>query len=83
MMWWHHGAWGAGAWFGAGLMMLVFWAVVIGGIVLLVRSLTARGGSSENRPPADEARRILDERFARGEITEEEYLRRGKLIASP
>lgn len=55
------------------LMMLVFWGLVVTGIVLLVRSLAG------NRPhPArpDEAEWILRERFARGEMNEEEFHRR-------
>lgn len=45
----------------AGLMLLVY------GVVRLVA-----GGSG----PASSAQRILDERYARGEIDEEEYRRR-------
>ncbi len=88
MMWWHHGAWGAGDWVAASLLMLLFWAVVVAGVVLLVRSLTARGGPGGNVQPgseqesADSARRMLDERFARGELTEEEYTRRRNLLGS-
>ncbi|MEW6045829.1 MAG: SHOCT domain-containing protein [Bacillota bacterium] len=53
--------------------MLLFWALVIGGIVWLVRLVTAGGGGA----PAERsrARAIIEERFARGEISEEEFRR--------
>jgi putative membrane protein len=83
---WHGGEWGLGAWLVMSLLMLIFWAVVIGAVVLLVRSL---GGHHEPRdsdrsqglqPPVDQARRILDERFARGELTEDEYTHRRDVL---
>ncbi|WP_231921216.1 SHOCT domain-containing protein [Micromonospora auratinigra] len=47
--------------------------VVLAGLVWLVFRLT-EGGRAGFAPSA--ARRILDERYARGEIDEEEYRRR-------
>lgn len=63
---------GAGWWMA--LWMLGFWALIIAGIALAVRVL--RG--PETRSPGDlsSAHRILDERFARGEIDEQELERR-------
>lgn len=64
-----------GAWpamFMMGLFMLVFLAA---GFLLLRWLLTSlRGPSSQG------ALRILEERFARGEINEEEYLSRRRLL---
>lgn len=70
-MWWHHdgGWWG---WFGMGLSMVVFWGLVIAAIVWAVR---ATRGDSGSITPQRSARDILDERFARGEISEDEYRR--------
>ena len=67
-------------WFGGGMMVL-FWAAVIFGIVALIRypgwggqrSGGQRGGES---PELAAPERLLAERFARGEIDEEEYQRR-------
>jgi putative membrane protein len=77
MMFWYGGGW---AWWQAGLMwlaMIAFWGVVIWAVYALVTGIsrrpdeTARGG----RAQPGEARRILDERLARGEIDTEEYQR--------
>jgi putative membrane protein len=57
--------------FGYGwIVMLLFWVVVIGGIVWAVTRLSPTGNG-----PSPDARRILDERFARGEIDRDEYRR--------
>jgi putative membrane protein len=77
MMFWYGAGW---AWWQAGLMwlaMIAFWALLIWAIYALVTGITRRPG----QPPADEqrrpgdARQILDERLARGEIDAEEYQR--------
>ncbi len=66
----HHGWW---MWGPAGavmmLMMLVFWAVVITGLVAGIRWLARQG--RQQRP--DRALDILRERYARGEINKEEF----------
>ncbi|HZC99653.1 MAG TPA: SHOCT domain-containing protein [Actinomycetes bacterium] len=71
MMW----GWNGWSWWGWTLMtlsMLVFWGLVIWGIVALFRR-TGDGRAEQERPDPE---RILAERFARGEIDEEEYHRR-------
>lgn len=58
--------------FGLGwLWMLLFWALVIGVIVWAVTRLSP--GSRDASDSAGGARRILDERFARGEIDADDY----------
>lgn len=60
--------WMMGGW----IMMLVFWAVVIIGIVALVRYVSDRGGTA--RPEKSEAALdILRRRYAAGEITKEQF----------
>ncbi|MEX0806926.1 MAG: SHOCT domain-containing protein [Candidatus Binatia bacterium] len=59
------GAWGIGMMF----MMLVFWILVIVGLVLGVRWLMSEG--KERR--SDSALEILRQRYARGEINKEEF----------
>lgn len=75
MYWYGHGMSGWGYAIGA-ISMVLFWGAVIFGIVALVRYL-GRGGTHAGepvRPPSPE--RLLAERFARGEIDEDEYQRR-------
>ena len=68
MMWGMWGAWGIGMM----LRMLVFWGVVIAGIVLGIRWLASQGGAARR----DSALDILRQRYARGEIDREEFLAR-------
>ena len=74
MMW----GWGFGSMWLGGLLMALFWIAVIVAVVWLVHSMG-------NRPPTTDdgssARRILDERFASGEITEDEYQRRRQAMS--
>ncbi|UCF31517.1 MAG: SHOCT domain-containing protein [bacterium] len=65
-----HGWWGMG-WFG-GIGMLLFWVVIVVLIVLVVRSMTG-GGVSSSQPGARDPMDILKERYARGEISTEEF----------
>ena len=62
-MWW--GAWG----FGMMLVMLLFWILVIAGIVVGIRWLLNQG----KEPRSDSALEILRQRYARGEIDKNEF----------
>ena len=76
MMWFgdHMSGWGYAL---MGIGTLLFWGLIITGIVVLVRYLARSeqhaGGRLAGRPTAEQ---VLAERFARGEIDEEEYRRR-------
>jgi putative membrane protein len=72
--WYHHGMDGWG-WFTMSIGMLLFWTVLITVGVLLYRAL-GRGSDRPSTPAATSPERLLAERFARGEIDEEEYRRR-------
>lgn len=63
------------------IWMVVVWAAVIGGVIWAVTQLSARNGTP-GRSDHSDARRILDERFARGEIDEDEYRRRRDELSS-
>lgn len=65
-MWGMWGAWGVVMM----LMMLVFWGAVIVGIVLAIRWLVNQGKEAR---PADAALDILRQRYARGDISKEEF----------
>ena len=64
--------WGDGYGMTGGLMMVLFWGVIIGIIVLVVRGLSGRSAPG-NTPTAQD---ILRDRYARGEIDEDEFERR-------
>jgi putative membrane protein len=71
MMYWGHGMSGWG-YLAMALSTVAFWGVLITGIVLLARYLG--GGYRASRPPTTvDPQQILAERFARGEIDEQEY----------
>lgn len=62
-----------GSWDGFGVLgwlsMLVFWILLILGVIALIRYLAKSGSSKENKTPLD----ILKERYARGEINKKEF----------
>ncbi|MBY6203215.1 SHOCT domain-containing protein [Maritalea mobilis] len=70
--------WGSGYGIVGGLMMLLFWGVVIVAVVLAVKWFTDKqvGGNRKRR----DAIEILRERFADAEIDEEEFERRKKAL---
>ena len=73
MMWWPYGYGSGWGWMiGGWIMMLVFWAVVIIGIVALVRFLSDRGGTVRPETPATPLE-ILRRRYAAGELTKEQF----------
>ena len=85
------GGWGVGNWLLMGFGMLLFWALVVAGIVWLVRDTSAErrtsgaGGVSLDKPtgpPSPAARDLLDERYSRGEISDEEYRARRDTLAA-
>ncbi|MFF2511282.1 SHOCT domain-containing protein [Streptomyces sp. NPDC058086] len=90
MMWYDGGwGWGWGGWFFMAIFMVLFWALVIAGIVALVRYLTGSRHGHQAGPPSSSgepgwgsrrAEELLAERFARGEIDEDEYKRRLALL---
>jgi putative membrane protein len=63
--------WGFGGWWGMGfgpVFMVLFWVLVIVGVVALIRSLQSRP-DARDKTPAE----IVQERYARGEINREEF----------
>ncbi|ALV38568.1 hypothetical protein AS200_14845 [Streptomyces sp. CdTB01] len=85
MIWYDHNMSGWG-WFGAGLGMIAFWALIITAFVVIYRALTRPGDRIDTPPWAPPApsspEQLLAERFARGEIDEEEYQRRLRVLHS-
>lgn len=65
-MHWDYG-WGMG--FGW-IFMILFWVLVILGVVYLIKMIAGGAGKEEKR---DTALDILKQRYAKGEITKEEF----------
>lgn len=54
--------------------MLVFWGLVIWAIIALVKAVSDKGNSSpDSRKEEDHALKISRERYAKGEITREQF----------
>jgi len=69
MMWGGPDGWGWG-WIGLGILhMGLFWILVILGIVVLVKWLSSSGASGRGSRALD----ILKERYAKGELTREQF----------
>jgi len=61
---------GYGMGYGFGILGLIFWILVIIGLVLLIKYLWESGGAKREQESALE---ILKKRYARGEISKEEF----------
>jgi len=55
-----------------GFFMILFWGLIIFGIVIIIKWMAGKSGSNEPAKPKT-ALGILQERYARGEIDEQEY----------
>lgn len=74
--------WGMG-WFG-GILMIVFWVLIIVGLIFLIKWLvqSTKGDSSPGRSRPPSAIDILKERYARGEIDKQEYEEKKRDLSS-
>ncbi|MBI3913394.1 MAG: SHOCT domain-containing protein [Chloroflexi bacterium] len=73
---------GGGAMLFGGLLMLVFWALIIGGVVWLAVTLSrggqfSLGAGSANQKPLE----ILQARYAKGEINKDQFEEMKKTLA--
>jgi len=62
------------------ILIVIFWVVIVWAIVSLVRRAGMRGGyyGRFHEPEGNSALKILDERYAKGEINKEEYEQKKK-----
>ncbi|GHE42821.1 hypothetical protein GCM10017673_51330 [Streptosporangium violaceochromogenes] len=90
MMWGYGMGWAY--WLGMGVTMVLLWGLIIVGILALVRHFGGPRDTGRPQPPTgepvhpnrpdrpDRPEEILAERFARGEIDDEEYRRRLEVL---
>ncbi len=76
MMYWD-GSWSWWAWLVMSFSMVAFWGLVIWAVVALFRRF------DRDRPERGDPEAILAERFAAGQIDEEEYRRRLEVLRGP
>lgn len=77
MMGWYNDGMGWGGWILMTLVMVAFWALVVVAVVALFRGTQRSGGPTVDRR---DPMQVLDERFARGEIDEDEYHARSSVL---
>lgn len=71
---WHDGDVGVGWWIVMMLGMVIFWGLLIAGVVWLLR------GAGQSKPAPESPLEILQRRLAQGEISIEEYEERRAAI---
>jgi putative membrane protein len=70
---WHDWGWGVGWMWVMPLFMIAFWGLVIWGVVTIVQGFSRDGSYGAGLSPGDSALEILKRRYARGDISKEEY----------
>lgn len=76
MMW----GWGTGNWIIGFLLMVLFWGVLVALMVLTVRAWDGGGRNGSPDAHRPDAREILEERFAKGELSEHEFEERRRVL---
>lgn len=66
---------------GGGIMMIIFWAVIILSIIWIVREVGGRNNSDKTHR-GKSAIEILEERYAKGEIDKKEFEEKKKDLSS-
>ena len=80
MMMWFGSNGGWGGWLLMTIAMVLFWALIITAVVLIVRYLVSQRLTGTSAVSARTPEEVLAERYARGEIDDDEYQRRLALL---
>ena len=56
---------------GSGIFMILFWVLIILGVVYFIKMLLGSGSTEEKK--SESAQEVLEKRFARGEMSKEEF----------
>ncbi|MFD8636539.1 SHOCT domain-containing protein [Streptomyces sp. NPDC059533] len=79
-MYWNGHGMGAWGWFAMSFTQLIVWILILTAVVLMVRTFrhdtAGRSASEPGAASSARAENLLAERFARGEIDDEEFKRR-------
>lgn len=79
-MYWNGHGMGAWGWFAMSFTQLIIWALILAAAVLMIRTFRhdtdSRAAPDRGAVLSERAESLLAERFAMGEIDEEEYQRR-------
>jgi uncharacterized membrane protein len=84
MMW--HGSWTGADWALMSVLMVVFWTLAAAGVLWLISTQRGSGPAFPQPPtsqpasPGSQARAILDDRLASGELSTEDYQTRRDLL---
>jgi putative membrane protein len=76
----HYGMMGGAGWFYGPIMMLLFFGLLVAAVVLIVRLLGGAPLGQGWSRTEDRSQAILRERFAKGEITQEEFEKAKKAL---
>ena len=80
MMMWYGSNGGWGGWLLMTIAMVLFWALIITAVVLVVRYLVSQRPTGTSAGSARTPDEVLAERYALGEIDDDEYQRRLALL---
>jgi putative membrane protein len=79
MMYWD-GDWSGWTWFAMGFSMLLFWSVMAGAIWLGLRAVSTTKSPARPAAPPVSAEDTLRQRYAEGQIDDQEFNRRLRLL---
>jgi len=80
MMMWYGSNGGWGGWLLMTIAMVLFWALIITAVVLIVRYLISQRPTDISAGSALRPEEVPADRYARGEIDDDEYRRRLALL---